>query len=188
MELSALQRLFLVEFDQKTAKLGQNLCPLYRECPLYGVSVLERFHCNDNPILWTQTISNWICLLYLHLFSQFIFANFTSIHIIAYFQFHILCRQPLSFSISLKVGRFQNIFYMLVAIDYSRRYTQYCFECFMFKFEFCSVGIFIANCDRYKLGMTGLKYRLPDTMSDTGQIFISGTGLIVQSFLELSQR
>ena len=23
----------------------QNLCPLYRECPLYGVSVVERFHC-----------------------------------------------------------------------------------------------------------------------------------------------
>ena len=25
--------------------MGQNLCPLYREYPLYGVSVLERFHC-----------------------------------------------------------------------------------------------------------------------------------------------
>ena len=45
MELSALWRLLLLEFDQKTAKLGQNLCPLYRECPLYGVSILERFHC-----------------------------------------------------------------------------------------------------------------------------------------------
>ena len=45
MEVSALQRLHLVEFDQKTKKLGQNLCPVYRESPLYGVSVLERFHC-----------------------------------------------------------------------------------------------------------------------------------------------
>ena len=28
-----------------TAKFGQNLCLLYRGCPLYGMSVLERFHC-----------------------------------------------------------------------------------------------------------------------------------------------
>ena len=45
MKVSALQRLLLTEFDQKTSNLGRNLCPLYRECPLYGVSVLERFHC-----------------------------------------------------------------------------------------------------------------------------------------------
>ena len=45
MELSALQRLLLIEFDQNTTISGQNLCPLYRECPRYGVSVLERFHC-----------------------------------------------------------------------------------------------------------------------------------------------
>ena len=45
MEVSALQRLLLTEFDQKTSNLGRNLCPLYRECLLYGVSVLERFLC-----------------------------------------------------------------------------------------------------------------------------------------------
>ena len=43
---SALYRLLLVEFNQKTEKLGQNLCLLYRECPFYGVSVLERFCCS----------------------------------------------------------------------------------------------------------------------------------------------
>ena len=41
MEVSALQRLLA----QKTKKLVQNICPLYRECPLHGVSVLKRFHC-----------------------------------------------------------------------------------------------------------------------------------------------
>ena len=45
MEVSALKRLLLTEFDKKTSNLGRNLCPLYRECPLYGVSVLERFLC-----------------------------------------------------------------------------------------------------------------------------------------------
>ena len=33
------------DFDYKTSWLGKNLCPLYRECLLYSVSVLERFHC-----------------------------------------------------------------------------------------------------------------------------------------------
>ena len=37
--------MILTEFGQKTTKLGQDLSPLYRECPLYGVPVLERFHC-----------------------------------------------------------------------------------------------------------------------------------------------
>ena len=31
-------------------KLVQNLCLLYRECPLYGVSVLERFLCTLFPL------------------------------------------------------------------------------------------------------------------------------------------
>ena len=35
----------MIEFYQKTGKLRQNLCPLYRKCPLYGMSVLEIFHC-----------------------------------------------------------------------------------------------------------------------------------------------
>ena len=29
--------IILVVFDQKTTKLVQNLCPLYRECLLYGI-------------------------------------------------------------------------------------------------------------------------------------------------------
>ena len=36
----------LVGFDLKDTKLGQNLCPLYRDCLLYGVSFFERFHCS----------------------------------------------------------------------------------------------------------------------------------------------
>ena len=31
----------LIEFDLKTAKLRKNLCPFYRECSLYGVSVFS---------------------------------------------------------------------------------------------------------------------------------------------------
>ena len=54
MELSGLQRLFLTEFNQISTKLGQNLCPLYRECPLYGVSVSERFHCISKKTLNCQ--------------------------------------------------------------------------------------------------------------------------------------
>ena len=46
MEVFALWRLPLIEIDHNTAKLGQIFYPLYRKCPLYGESVLERFHCN----------------------------------------------------------------------------------------------------------------------------------------------
>ena len=45
MEVPALQRLLLIEFHQEIEKLGQKFIPLYGECPLYGVSVLERFYC-----------------------------------------------------------------------------------------------------------------------------------------------
>ena len=31
--------------------------------------------------------------------------------------------------------------------------------------------------DRHELRVTGTKYRLPDTMSGTGEIFISGAGV-----------
>ena len=40
-------RLLLRDFDQKTVKSGQSLRPLYRDCPIFGVSVLETFHCSD---------------------------------------------------------------------------------------------------------------------------------------------
>ena len=52
MEVSTLERLLLTEFDQKTSNLGRNLCPLYRECPLYGVSILERFLCSPKIFFW----------------------------------------------------------------------------------------------------------------------------------------
>ena len=47
MEVSVLQKVLLQDFDQETTKLGQNLCPLYRECR-FMVPFLhstERFHC-----------------------------------------------------------------------------------------------------------------------------------------------
>ena len=44
MKDPTFQRLHLIDFDQKTTTLGQNLCPLYRECPLYGASVSVRLH------------------------------------------------------------------------------------------------------------------------------------------------
>ena len=40
-----------MKVDWKTTKSGQNLNPFYRECRLYGVSVLERFHCIIRRIL-----------------------------------------------------------------------------------------------------------------------------------------
>ena len=50
MEVSVLQRLLSIELNQKITKLMQNSCPHYRECPLYGASVLERFHCANKDI------------------------------------------------------------------------------------------------------------------------------------------
>ena len=41
MEVSALQRLLLSEFDLKNTKLGQNLCPLYRVSALWCVRLSE---------------------------------------------------------------------------------------------------------------------------------------------------
>ena len=46
--------LVLTEFDLKNTKMGQNLCPLYKECPLYGVSVLDRFHCIKISVSYIQ--------------------------------------------------------------------------------------------------------------------------------------
>ena len=51
IEVSALQRLLLIEFYQETTKLGQNLCPFYKECPLCDASLLEGFHCILLPLL-----------------------------------------------------------------------------------------------------------------------------------------
>ena len=48
---------------------------------------------------------------------------------------------------------------------------------FKVKFELHSLAIFIAKRDQHKLQMTVTKCQLPDTMSGTGQIFISGTAL-----------
>ena len=60
----------LVEFDRKTTKSGQNLCSFYEEYPLYGVSVLERFHCCEvgnkrrapqlaiDKIIWSRQVSS----------------------------------------------------------------------------------------------------------------------------------
>ena len=41
--------------------------------------------------------------------------------------------------------------------------------------------IFVVNCDRHELGMTGTKFKLPDTMSGTGEIFISGAETYIQT-------
>ena len=52
--------------------------------------------------------------------------------------------------------------------------TEHDVEWFSFNFQLLSLKIFIGNCDRHELRMTNRKRRLPDAMSNTGQIFISG--------------
>ena len=49
---------------------------------------------------------------------------------------------------------------------------------FYSKFGLHDFKVFVANCDRHKLQMTGTKSRLPDMMSGNGQIFISGAGFL----------